>query len=199
MRRIRDGRERLVARCLGCSELLLGGAQLLLQPLQLRELLGRRLPLELRPAAQVVDARHQRAPALVGREQRVERLAGSLPGESGAPGVGLGAGCLEVDHASDSRYASITVATPSSSALGQTQSARSRSSGLRVLDRDPEAGFVDQLDVVLAVAERDDAIERDAEPLGDERDARSLRDGRVAELEQVGKRRRQEEPVAEGR
>ena len=103
MRRVRDERERLVAGGLGGRELLLGGAELLLHPLQLLELLGRRLALQLRPAAEVVDARHERAPALVGGEQRVERLAGALAGERGAPGVGLGAGCLEVDHASDSR------------------------------------------------------------------------------------------------
>ena len=70
VRRVRDVRERLVARGLGRGELLLGGAQLLLQLLQLGELLRRRLPLELRPAAQLVDAWDERAPALVGGEQR---------------------------------------------------------------------------------------------------------------------------------
>ena len=103
VRRVGDERERLVAGGLGGRELLLGGAQLLLHLLQLAELLGRRLALQLRAAAEVVDAGHERAPALVGGEQRVERLGGALAGEGGAPGVGLGARCLEVDHARDSR------------------------------------------------------------------------------------------------
>ena len=85
VRRVRDERERRLASRLGGRELLLGGAELLLHLLQLRELLGRRLALELRPAAEIVDARDERAPALVGREQRVERLAGPLAGERGAP------------------------------------------------------------------------------------------------------------------
>ena len=55
------------------------------------------------PAAQLVDPRHQRAPALVGGEQRVERLGGALAGERGAEGVGVGAGGAEVDHARESR------------------------------------------------------------------------------------------------
>ena len=63
----------------------------------------------------------------------------------------------------------------------------------------PKPASLDQLDVVLAVPEGDDALERDAEPLGDERDARSLRDGGVAELEEVRERGREEEPLAERR
>ena len=74
----------LVALGLGGRELLLGGPQLLLHALQLRELLGRRLALQLRAAAQLVDPRHERAPALVGLEQRVEVLGGALPRERGA-------------------------------------------------------------------------------------------------------------------
>ena len=58
-------------------------AQLLLHPLELLDLLGRRLALQLRPAAQLVDAGDERAPALVRSEQRVERLGGALPGERG--------------------------------------------------------------------------------------------------------------------
>ena len=141
VRRVRDERERLVAGGLGGGELLLGRPQLLLHPLQLLELLGRRLALQLRPAAEIVDARHERAPALVGREQRVERLGRALAGERGAPDVGLGAGCLEVDHASESRYASITVATPSSFGARADPVGALEQQRVRVLDRDPEAGL----------------------------------------------------------
>ncbi len=103
VRRVGDDRKRLVASGLGGRELLLCGSKLLLQLLQLLELLGRRLALELRAAAQIVDPGHERAPALVGREQGVERLAGSLARERSAPRVRLGSGCLEIDHATDSR------------------------------------------------------------------------------------------------
>ena len=74
--------------------LLLGRAQLLLHLLQLGELLRRGLALQLRLPAQLVDLRHERAPALVGLQQRVERLAGALarqrravarPGRCGRP------------------------------------------------------------------------------------------------------------------
>ncbi len=46
------------------------------------QLLGRRLALEFCFAAQLVDLRHERAPALVGDEQRVERLGGALCGRA---------------------------------------------------------------------------------------------------------------------
>ena len=137
------------------------------------------------------------APALVGGEQRVERLAGALAGERGAPDVGLGAGCLEVDHARESRYASITVATPSSFALGQIQSARSSSSGFASSTAIPKPASSISSMSFSPSPNADDALERDAELLRDERDPRSLRDRGVAELEQVGERGRQEEAIAE--
>ena len=103
VRWIRDERERVLTRSLRGRQLLLGCAQLLLHTLELFQLLGRRLALELGAAAQIVDARHEQAPALVGGEQRVERLCRALAGERRAPYVGVRAGCLEVDHARDSR------------------------------------------------------------------------------------------------
>ena len=99
MGRVRDTEGQPVALGLGGRELLLGCLQLLLHPLQLGQLLRRRLPLQLRPPAQLVDPRHERAPALVGLEQRVERLGCSLPPERGPIGVRVVAGGLEVDHA----------------------------------------------------------------------------------------------------
>ena len=55
----------------------------------------------------------------------------------------------------ESRSASSTCATPSSAAGGQIQSATAFTRVVRVLDGDAEAGPLDELDVVLAVAERD--------------------------------------------
>ena len=65
-------RERGVPLGLGGRELLLGLLELGLDRPQRLELLGRRLALELRLPAELVDPRDQRAPALVGGEQRVE-------------------------------------------------------------------------------------------------------------------------------
>ena len=103
IRRVRDAERQLVSGRLGGGELLLRRLQLLLDLLQLLELLGRRLAFQLRPAAQLVHARDERAPALVGLEQRVERLRRSLARERGTDAVGVGSGCAEVDHGLESR------------------------------------------------------------------------------------------------
>jgi len=63
------------------GELLVGRAQLLLDERQLRQFLGRRRTLALLPRAQLVDPGQQRAPALVGGEQGVEALGGTLARE----------------------------------------------------------------------------------------------------------------------
>ena len=89
--------------CLGGRELLLGRAQLLLHLLELGQLLRRGLSLDLRPAAELVDPRHERAPALVGLEQRVERVARALALERSANGVRVVPGGLEIDHARECR------------------------------------------------------------------------------------------------
>ena len=125
MRQVGDAQREPVALGLGGRELLLGSAQLFLHLLHLRELLRRGLALQLRLAAQLVDLRHERPPALVRLEQRVEGLGGALAGKRGAVAVGVVARCLEVDHARESRKASIACATPSSSGPGQIQSASS--------------------------------------------------------------------------
>ncbi len=44
----------------------------------------------------------ERAPALVGLEERVELLRRAFARERGAPAVGVAAGSLEVDHESES-------------------------------------------------------------------------------------------------
>ncbi len=76
------------------------------------ELLGCRLALELRLAAELVDARDERAPALVGLEQRVELLGSALARERRAPARRRRPGGLEVDHERESRKAGATCRRP---------------------------------------------------------------------------------------
>ncbi len=126
--RVRHLREGRVACRLGRGELRLGGAELLLDALKLGELLRRGLALQLRPASELVDARDERPPALVGLEHRVERVRRSLARERRPVAVRVVPRCFQVDHALESRKASSVWATPSSSAGGQSQSARAFSS-----------------------------------------------------------------------
>ena len=100
VRWVRDERERRVARGLGGGELLLRLLERRLDGPQRLELLRCRLALELRLPAELVDPRDERAPALVGLEQRVELLGRALARERGAPAVGVAAGGLQVDHES---------------------------------------------------------------------------------------------------
>ena len=103
VRRIRHQRQRLVSRSLRLGELALDLLQLLLDAAELLELLGRRLALDLRPRAELVDAWHELAPARVGGEPRVEGLGCALAREAAPVLVRLGAGGAGVDHATESR------------------------------------------------------------------------------------------------
>src|SRR6266545_2758166 len=123
VRRVRNFRERLLALRLGGRELRLERAQPLLDLLQLLELLGRRLAVELLPRPQLVDLRDEGAPALVRSEQRVERLGGAAARKGSAERVRVRTGFTQVDHRA--KNASSTCATPSSSTGGQTKSASS--------------------------------------------------------------------------
>ncbi len=98
VRRVRHLRERRVALGLGLRELRLERAELLLDPLQLLDLLRSRPAVDLLPGAQVVDAGHELAPALVGGEQRVEGLGRALPGERAPEAVRVVARGPEVDQ-----------------------------------------------------------------------------------------------------
>ena len=68
---------------------------------------------------------------------------------------------------------------------------------VRVLDRDAVARPLEQLDVVLAVAERDRLLRREAEVAGQKVEARALRHARRRELEEVRQRLRDVQPLAE--
>src|SRR6478752_2474534 len=65
-RRVRHAQSKGVPFCFGYRELLLGCAQFFLDRVQLRLLLWRRLSFHLQASAELVDLRHERAPALVG-------------------------------------------------------------------------------------------------------------------------------------
>ena len=83
VRRVRHLREQLVPRRLGRRELVLEPPQLLLDLLQLLDLLGRRLALDLLAPAKLVHLRDELAPARVRLEQPVEGLAGPLARDRG--------------------------------------------------------------------------------------------------------------------
>ena len=90
----------------------------------------RRLALQLQLAAQLVRARDELAPALVGREQRVEGLRGALARERGAEAVGIVARRAEVDHATESRASATEVVD-----AGSLRAARSSTGRSLALDR----------------------------------------------------------------
>ena len=175
MRRVRHAQGECVALGLGRGEGLLGVLQLLLDALQLLELLGRRLALELR-ARHAARRRAARARASARRPRAaVERVGRALAGERGPDASGFARAALRSIIAPESRDGldhgcDALVLRP-----GAGPSAIARSRGCAALDRDAEAGPAEQLDVVLAVAERDDLSEVEPEPLRDEREPRSLR------------------------
>src|SRR5262249_16013310 len=121
-----EERERCFALGLRVGEPLLRTLQLLIDRAQLLELLGRRLALQLRLPAQLVDARDERAPALVGDEHGVELLRRALAREAAPDLVRVPPRCARVDHERESRYASRREAPPSSSTSGTSSCARSR-------------------------------------------------------------------------
>ncbi len=95
-----------VARGFGRGELLLGLLERRLHGTEGLELLRCRLALQLRAPAELVDTSGSAiAPALVRLEQRVELLGRAFSRERGAPGVGVAACGLEVDHEVESRRA----------------------------------------------------------------------------------------------
>ena len=113
------------------------------------------LPLSFCRALQLLDLRKQRAPRPVGLEECVELLRRALAGQGGAPGLGVVARCLDVDHDRASRYASITCATPSSDAERADEVCHREDALVRVRDGHAVRRPLEQLDVVLPVTERD--------------------------------------------
>ena len=103
IRRVRDAVPVVLHARLRLLELVLERLQLALDPRQLLELLRRRLALELRARAEVVDLRLELPPPLVGAHQLIEELLSALARDRGPNDVGMGARCLEVDHAAESK------------------------------------------------------------------------------------------------
>ena len=112
---------------------------------------------------------------------------------------GVVAGCAGVDHDSECTKASSRAATPSSSTERDDEVGAGEDLGVRVRDGDREAGPVEQLAVVLAVAAGDRLRRAEAEPVGDELEPRALAHVRVRELEEVRQRLRDEEASGEAR
>ena len=105
VRWVRHFLQQLVPRRLGGRELLLELSQLLLDLLQLLDLLRRRLPLDLLPAAKLVDLRDEVAPDGVRLQQPVECFACALSRHRGPEGVRVGPRSLEVDQLAGCRKA----------------------------------------------------------------------------------------------
>src|SRR5829696_1420788 len=99
VRRVRDAVEQLVPATLGLREFALERGQLRLHVLELLELLGRGLALQLASGAELLDTRLQAPNLTVGGEQLVEEVGSALAGERGAGAVRLGSGGPQVDHA----------------------------------------------------------------------------------------------------
>ena len=85
-----DPLEQLGAALLGGRERLLDLLELRLHALQLLDLLGRRLPLQLRLRAELVGLRHERQPGPVRLHERVEVLGRTLAGQGRAIRVRIG-------------------------------------------------------------------------------------------------------------
>ena len=101
--RIRDSVEQLLAAGFCRRQLLLEGAELLFDALELGELFRRRPALDLARRAQLLDPRLDLTDRVVGVEQLVEEVGRALARECGTHRVGLGSGGAQIDHARESR------------------------------------------------------------------------------------------------
>src|SRR5919201_3206322 len=124
VRRVWHLLERRVALALRGRELLFGLPQLFLDVFQLLDLLGRRLALQLLARAQLVDSRHELAPALVRREPRVERVRRALARERSPVSVGVVARSFRVDQAAARATASASGRRPSRRAAASAATCR---------------------------------------------------------------------------
>ena len=190
--------EQLLAPRLGGRQLLLERLQLLLHPFEL----ARAAPASAFPSPSAPRAAPRRAAA---RSRTAASASSSSSNSSAAPlrasaarsSSGSFACLAQVDHRA--KNASSTCATPSSSTEGQTKSATSFTRSCAFATATPYARPVDELDVVLAVAERDGALAREAKVLREEVEPGRLRDVRRRELEEVRQRLRDVEAAVEAR
>ena len=110
---------------------------------------------------------------------------GALARERGAEAVGIRARCPEVDHALESRKASITWATPSSSRPGRRSRRARAAAGARSRPRRRSRPSRAARRRSRRRRTRPCRSRREAEPLGDEREPRPFVTSGFAELEEV--------------
>src|SRR6185436_2931961 len=103
VRRIRHTVEQVFTASFRRGELLLERLELRFDPLELGELLRRRLALDLARRAQLLDPWLDLADCLIRGEQLVEDFGSSLPREREPKGLRVGARCAEIDHGRESR------------------------------------------------------------------------------------------------
>ena len=103
VRRVGNEERQTVALGLRLGQLAFKPPEILLRRLHLLELFGSRLALEVRPRPQLVDLGDEGAPALIGAQQRIERVGCVFACERSAPAIGVRARGLEVDHRGKSK------------------------------------------------------------------------------------------------
>ena len=158
---------------------------------------GDGLPFSFVLARRSVDARLELAPLRVDRHQLVERVRGALPLR--APSGSRRDRCA-LHGCRSSRQECLNHLRDTLLVRGGTDEIGARlHRRVRVSDRDGEPGPVDELDVVLAVPERDRPLGREAEAIRDELETGALRDLRVRELEEERQRLRDEQLPGEAR
>ena len=161
MRRVRDLQEqRLVAAASAAASSSSSALELLLHALQLLDLLRRRLALELLPRAQVVtcgtSARQRSSPRSSSSNASAAPLRASGRAERARDRLRAARRSITAASLGEPRA---TCATPSSSTRGADEVGEPRAAAVvRVRDGDAVAGPLEQLDVVLAVAERDRSL-----------------------------------------
>ena len=103
VRRIRHTVEQLLAASLRGGELLLQRLQLLLDPFELRKLLGCRLALDFARGAQLFGAGLNLADCLICRQELVEDVGGPFSRECEPEALRVVSGCTQIDHWRESR------------------------------------------------------------------------------------------------
>ena len=172
-RRVRHAVEQRLQRLLRLGELGLERLQPLLHAAQLLELLRRRLALQLR-ASRAAPRPASAARACARRPRAARRRRRPRPCARARRGSASGSwrAARRSIIGFESRSASSTCATPSSSADGHTQRATAFTRSCAFATAIAVVGPLDELEVVLAVAERDRLGLREAEVRGEEVHAR---------------------------
>ena len=179
-------REQLVALRLGRRELLLGRASSSFTRCSSSSCSGVGLPFSfVRPRSSSTrgTSARQRSSAA---SSASNASAAPLRASAARQRVGVVARGPEVDHAAESRKRLEHLRDALLGRAGADPVGARLQPLVRVLDRDPVARPLEQLDVVLAVAERDRLPRREAEVLREEREPAALRDAGLASSRKYG-------------